>query len=336
MRASIAGRGASAADDGGVVLVHHHPPCAPEHFEARAFQLQAQFFGDDLPAGQDGDVLQHRFAAIAKARRLDRAVLERAAQMIDDERGQRFAFDVFRHDQQRAPRICDGVEQGKHVLERGEFSIEEQHVRVFEHGLHLFRVGDEIVGNEPPVEAHALDDFEGGLGRFRFLDGDDAVVAHLLHGLGDELADDGVIVGGDGGDLRLFLSGLHRAGHGAQGVRGGRRGPVQAALQIDGAGPGDDVAHAVGEDRVRQDSRRAGSVADGFACLFSRLPQHPGAEIFFRVLQLQFLGDGHAVVADERGAPFLFDQHRFGTGAQRDADGVGKLRGAAQDLVAGG
>ena len=44
---------------------------------------------------------QHGLAAIAEARRLDGRDLQRAAQLVDDERRERFAFDVFRDDEQR-------------------------------------------------------------------------------------------------------------------------------------------------------------------------------------------------------------------------------------------
>ena len=50
--------------------------------------------------------------------------------------------------------------------------------------------------------------------------------------------------------------------------------------------------------------------------------------------ELEFLGDGHAVVADERRAPFLLDQHRLRFRSERDANGVGELGRAAQDLFA--
>ena len=52
-------------------------------------------------AGQDRDVLEHGLAAIAEARRLDGGGLQRAAQLVDDERRQRLTFDVLRDDQQR-------------------------------------------------------------------------------------------------------------------------------------------------------------------------------------------------------------------------------------------
>ncbi len=93
-----------------------------------------------------------------------------------------------------------------------------------------------------------------GLG---FLDRDHAFAADLLHGVGDELADRRIVVSGDGGDLRLFLARLRPGAT----VRCSASiadfvAPIQAALEVDRAGAGDDVAHAVGKDRVREDGRR--------------------------------------------------------------------------------
>src|SRR5205814_8482457 len=51
------------------------------------------------------------------------------------------------------------------------------------------------------VKLHAFDYFEGGLHRLGFLDGDDAILADLLHGFGDDAADLLVIVGGNGANL---------------------------------------------------------------------------------------------------------------------------------------
>ena len=58
------------------------------------------------------------------------------------------------------------------------------------------------------VELHALDDVDGRLEALALLDGDDAVGADLLEGVGQLLADRLVVVGGDGGDLGdLLLAG---------------------------------------------------------------------------------------------------------------------------------
>ena len=49
-----------------------------------------------------------------------------------------------------------------------------------------------------------------GLERLAFFDGDDAVLADLVHRLGDDLADLAVVVGGDGGDVLQVLLALDR------------------------------------------------------------------------------------------------------------------------------
>jgi hypothetical protein len=63
------------------------------------------------------------------------------------------------------------------------------------------------------VELHALDEFDLGLEALAFFDGDDAVLADLVHGLGDDLADLLVLVGGARADLGDLLGGLDLLGH---------------------------------------------------------------------------------------------------------------------------
>ena len=98
---------AGAVDDGGVLLVDHHLLGAAEHVERDVLELDAEVLGDRLAAGEDRDVLQHRLAAIAEARRLDGRDLEAAAQLVDHERGERLAFDVLGDDQQRLAGLHD-------------------------------------------------------------------------------------------------------------------------------------------------------------------------------------------------------------------------------------
>ena len=82
--------------------------------------------------------------------------------------------------------------------------------------------------------------------------------------------------------------------------------------------------------------RGAGSVTDHVAGLFGGLAQHARAKILLRILEVEFLGNRHAVVADDRRAPFFLDQHGFGPRAQGHAHGIGQLRRAAQNLLTGG
>ena len=73
---------------------------------------------------------------------------------------------------------------------------------VFQHALHALRIGDEVGGEVAAVELHAFDHFQRGLHGLGFFDGDDAILADLLHGFGDDAADLLVVVGGDRADLR--------------------------------------------------------------------------------------------------------------------------------------
>ena len=76
-------------------------------------------------------------------------------------------------------------------------------------------VGHEVGRDVALVELHAFDDVEGGFDRLGFFDRDGAVLADLVHRVGDDVADGRVPVGGDGrdlGDLRAVLDLLGDAG----------------------------------------------------------------------------------------------------------------------------
>ena len=62
---------AGALDDGGLVLGDDDLAGLAEQVEGGVLELEADLFGDDLAAGEDGDVLQHGLAAVAEAGGLD-------------------------------------------------------------------------------------------------------------------------------------------------------------------------------------------------------------------------------------------------------------------------
>src|SRR3989442_13401138 len=80
------------------------------------------------------------------------------------------------------------------------------------------------------VELHAFDYFEGGLHRLGFLDGDDAILADLLHGFGDDAAHLLVGVGTDGAHLRNHVA-LNLAGEPLDLSHGDFNGFIDAALE---------------------------------------------------------------------------------------------------------
>ena len=325
-----------AVDDRRVVLVDRDAVGAAQHGEGHVLELDAEILADDRAAGQDRNVLEHRLAAVAEAWRLHRGRLEPASQLVDDECGQSLALDLLGDDQQRPAGLNHALQQRQHRLQTGELLFVDQDVGFRQFDGHLLGVGHEIRRHEPAIELHALHDLECRLGRLGFLDGDDAFTADLLHGIGHEFADDRVVVSRDGRDLRLLLPLLDRPRQSLERLDGGLGGTIQTALDVDGTGAGHDVSHAVGKDGVRQDRRRARSVTDVLAGLLGGLAQHLGAEVFLRILEVELLGDRHAVVADERHAPFLLDQNGLGFWTQRDADGICELSRPTQDLLARG
>ena len=68
---------------------------AAEVFDGSAVELAADFFANQGTTGQNGDVLEHGFAAIAEARSLDGQHVDGAAELVDYQGCQGFAVDIF-------------------------------------------------------------------------------------------------------------------------------------------------------------------------------------------------------------------------------------------------
>ena len=147
-----------------------------------------------------------------KPGRLDGGAVERAAELVDDERGERLALDVLGDDEERLLLLGDRLEHREEVLHVGDLLLGDEDVGVLEDGLHALGIGHEVGREVAAVELHALDDLERRLGALGLFDGDDAFLADLLHRLGEELADRLVAVGADGADLGDLLRILGRLG----------------------------------------------------------------------------------------------------------------------------
>ena len=128
----------------------------PRSSSLNAFQLDAGLFHDGLAAGQDRDVFQHRLAAVAEARSLHRAGIQRAAQLVDHQRGQRFAFHFLGDHQQRLARARDLLEQRQQVLHVADLLLVDQDVGILEHAFHALGVGHEVRREVAAVELHAV------------------------------------------------------------------------------------------------------------------------------------------------------------------------------------
>src|SRR5690606_41592484 len=116
-------------------------------------------------------------------------------------------------------------------------------------GLRLLVV-DEVRRQVTAVELHALDHVQLVVQARAFLDGDHAFLADLLHGLGNDVADGLVGVGGDGADLGDGLVVSGRLGELLQLFDGGLDGLVDAALEVHRVHAGGDGLAAFADERL--------------------------------------------------------------------------------------
>src|SRR5688572_22719086 len=310
-------------DDRRLVLGGDELARTAQQRQVGVLELETDLLADDLATGEDGDVGQHGLAAVTEARGLDGDGLEGAADLVDHQGREGLALDVLGDDRERLARLHDLLEQREQVLDRADLGVDDQDVRVVEHGLHALGVGDEVRRQVTLVEAHALGELELEAEGVALLDGDDTFLADLVHGLGDELTDGGVSSGdrGGGGDLLL---GLDVLGGREEVLADGLDGLLDALLEGHRVRAGGDVAQTLAHERLGQHGGGGGAVTRDVVGLLRDLLDELGPDLLVRVLELDLLGDAHTIVGDGGGAPLLLEYDVAATGTERHLHGVGE------------
>src|SRR6185503_2434248 len=128
----------------------------------------------------------------------------------------------------------------------------------------------------------------------------------------------------DGADLRHFLRGGAGPGDLLQLIhhRGHRQ--VDAALEIHRVHARGDVFHALAHDRLGEHGCRGGTVAGDIRCFGGDFLHHLRAHVLEPVLELDFLGDRHAILGDGRRAKGALEHHVAPAWAERDLHRVGQ------------
>src|SRR6185312_1758070 len=325
---------AGAVDDRRVFLGDFDALGTAEILDRRVLELEAELLGDHRAVGQDRDVLEHRLAAVAEARRLDGDGLEDPADVVDDQRRERLAVDVLGDDEQRLAGLRHLLEHGQEVADVRDLLVVEQDVRILEDRGLLLGIVDEVRRDVAAVELHALDEVELVLEALAVLDGDHAFLADLVHRLGDRLADRLVGVGRDRADLRNLLR--RRAGLAdlLELLDDRDHGLVDAALQVHRVHARGDVLHAFDDDRLREHGGRRRAVTGDVRRLRRDFLHHLRAHVLELVLELDFLRDRHAVLGDRRRAEAALENDVAALRAERDLDGVGEDVDPVHHLVA--
>ena len=330
------GRLAGALDDRGIVLIDDDAFSTAEVGNLDGLEFDPEVFGDEAATGEDSDVFHHSLAAVAEARGLNGANVDRAAEAVHNEGREGFAFDFFGDDEERLTGLGNFLEDWEEVLHRGNLLLVQQDVGIFDNGFQRLRVGREVRREVTLVELHAFDDVEGGLNGLGFFDGDGAILADAVHGLGDDVTDGGIPVSRDGRDLLDFFAGLDLLRDVSEFLDDGLGGLVDAALHEDGVSASGDVTKTFLVDGFTEHGGGGGAVAALVGGLGGDFTHHLGAHIFIGVAQFDFFGDRDTVLGDLRRTEFLIDHHVTALRTEGDLDRAGQDGDAVQHLAAGG
>ena len=112
-------------------------------------------------------------------------------------------------------------------------------------------------------------------------------------------------------------------------------GGLDAPLERHRVGAGGHVAQALVDHGPRQHGGGRGAVTGDVVGLLGDFLDQLGADLLVGVLEVDLLGDGHAVIGDGGGAPLLLEHHVAALGAEGDSNSVGELVHAALEGAAG-
>ena len=209
----------------------------------------------------------------------------------------------------------------------------QQNAGILQFGDHFLRIGDNVGAQIAAVELHPLDDVEFGSERLRLLDGDDTLVANLLHGLGQHSADLRVAIGRDGPDLGDLVVGRDLLRTLLDVADDGIDCHIDSAPEVHWVHPGGHRFDAFAHHGMGENVRRRGSVAGDRARLAGHLAHHLRAHVFELVAEFDLLGDSDAVLGDPRCAPALVQQDVAALGSQGHPDRAGEYVDAAQHAL---
>ena len=115
-----------AVNDRRIVLVDDDPFGATQILQRDIVKLDAQLLGDELAAGENRNVFQHRLAPIAEAGRFDRHATQCAAELVNYEGGEGFAFEVFGDDDEGLAGLGDLFEDRQDLFHVADFFLVDQ------------------------------------------------------------------------------------------------------------------------------------------------------------------------------------------------------------------
>ena len=294
------------------------------HFELRVGHGHAEVLVDDMSARNGSNVLEDALTTVTEARSLDGAAVEGATQLVQQDGSQRFAVNVLSDDEQRAAGLHDGLQQRNHFLDGADLHVRQQDVRIVQDALHALHVRRHVGGDVATVVLHALDDVDVQAEGLGLLDGDSAVLADSVHGLGNLAANLGG-ASGDGADVGNLVLVGNRGSVSLDSVDHSVDCLLDAATDAQRVSASSHVAQALGNDSVGQQRSGGGAVACDVVRLHRNFADQLGAHVLDRVGELDLLRNGNAVVGDQRSTVALLEGDVAALGAKGHLDRVRQL-----------
>src|SRR6516162_1783603 len=223
---------------------------------------------------------------------------------------------------------------GSNSCKHRQLLLIDQDVCVIHSCAHLVGVSDEVRRDVAAVELHAFDHLELALQGLRFFDGDDALVANLLHRIGEELANFCIAVRRDRPNLRDLLIGRDFLRILLQIRNHSLDSEVNAALEVHRVHTGGNRLGAFLDNGLRENRCCGRTIASKVRGLRRHFSHHLCAHVLELVLQLDLLRNSDTVFGDARRAERFIEHDIAALGTKRHADCVGEDVYTAQHPVA--
>ena len=315
---------AKAVNDNGILLLNLNGLRTAELLHGSILQLQAKLAGDNLSAGQDCDILQHLFSSVAIARCLDSNYVEGTAQLVDDKGGKSLTLNILCDDEQLRAGLYNLLQQRKNFLNVGDLLIGNQDVGIIQNGFHLLHIGSHVSRYITSVELHTFYQVQLGLHGLGLFNGDNAVLGNLLHSVCNHLADFIIRCGNRCYSCDISLA-LNRLGHLLDSLNSCIGSLLHALSEHDRVCTCFQVLHTFIDHCLCKNGSSCGTITGNIVGLGSNFSYQLCAHVLELILQLDFLGNGNAIVGDERCAVCLGQHYVSSLRSQSYSDRICKL-----------
>ena len=295
-----------------------------QHIHGGIFQFIPQIGTDNSTAREDSDVLQHILSPVAVAGSLYSHYIEGAAQLVDDQSSQRFAFHILGNDEKLRAGLNDLLQQRQDLLNIGNLLVCDQDAGIIQSSFHLIHICSHVSRDIASVKLHAFYQIQLSLHGLGLFDGNNAVSADLLHGIRHQLSYFFISCrdSGNSGDMLLAV---YLLAHPGDSFHSAFRSLLHAFSQNDGISACRQVLDPCVYHCLGQNGCGGGTVAGHVIGLGSHFLHQLRAHVLKSVCQLDLLRDGHTVIGDQGSAEGLIEYYISSFRSKCHSHGVAEL-----------